>query len=113
MILLGNCGKDPEIRETASGRMATFSLATSETWKDKVTGDKKTSTEWHNIVVYNDNLINLTEKYIRRGSKLYIDGKFKTSTYEKDGVEKKSIKVELGYGGVIELLPSKKEDSYD
>ncbi len=79
VILVGNVGKDPEIRRTQDGRaIANLSLATSETWRDKNTGERKEKTEWHRVVVFNDNLCKVVEQYVRKGSKLYIEGQLQT-----------------------------------
>jgi single-strand DNA-binding protein len=76
VTLIGNLGKDPEIRRTQDGRpIAAFSIATTESWKDKNTGEKREKTEWHNIVVFNEGLSNVIEKYVKKGSKIYIDKK--------------------------------------
>ena len=73
VTLLGNLGQDPEIRTTQGGKeLASFSLATSETWKDKASGEKKTKSEWHKVVIFNDNLVNLVKNYTQKGSKIYL-----------------------------------------
>jgi single-strand DNA-binding protein len=96
-ILLGNVGKDPEIRQAQSGdRIATFSLATSESWKDKNTGEKKEQTEWHNIVVFNQYLIPVIEQYVKKGSRLYIEGSIRTRKWQhKDGSDRWSTEIVL------------------
>ena len=79
VTLIGNLGKDPEIRTTNDGReLANFSLATSESWKDKVTGEKKDKTEWHRVVVFNEGLVRVIKSYVKKGSKLYIEGQLQT-----------------------------------
>lgn len=106
VILVGSVGKEPEIKTTNFGKIASFSLATSESWKDKNTGEKKEKTEWHNVSVMNESLANVVERYVTKGSKLYIEGKLQTEKYTgKDGVEKYTTKVVLsGYGGQIVML---------
>ena len=79
VILLGNLGQDPDIRTMQSGKkVATMSIATSDSWKDKDTGEKKEKTEWHRIVVFNEGLIGVVENYIKKGTKLYIEGALQT-----------------------------------
>ncbi|MBN8511473.1 MAG: single-stranded DNA-binding protein [Rickettsiales bacterium] len=79
VVLIGNLGRDPEIRMTSDGReIASFSLATSESWKDKVTGERKDKTEWHRIVVFNEGLVRLVKNYVKKGSKLYLEGQLQT-----------------------------------
>jgi len=89
VMLLGMVGKDPEIRTVANGLMATFSLATSEVWKDKQTGEKKEQTEWHNCVVFGA-LAQVVQGYVHKGTKLHIEGQIQTRSYDKDG-EKRYI----------------------
>jgi single-strand DNA-binding protein len=85
VTILGRLGKDPEFKTfNNGGSVANFSVATSETWKDKTTGEKKESTEWHNIVAYNP-LSEIVQKYVRKGDQIYIEGKLKTRSWEKDG----------------------------
>jgi len=109
VTLLGNVGKDPEIRSFQNGgRVANFSLATSESWKDKTSGEKKTETEWHNIVVKNDGLIGIVEKYVKKGSKLHIEGKLETRKWSKDGKDHYTTEIVLyPYSGEIVLLDPK------
>lgn len=115
VILVGHLGKDPEIRSFQSGgRVANFSVATSEKWKDKTSGEKKERTEWHNVKILNDALVSIAENYLRKGSKVYIEGSLETEKWkdEKTGVDKYSTKVTLRpYNGSIVLLDSKKSDS--
>lgn len=83
VTLLGNVGKDPEIRTTQAGkRIASITLATSETWKDKQTGEQKEQTEWHKVVVFNDGLAGVIERYVKKGSKLYTEGQLKTRKWQ-------------------------------
>jgi single-strand DNA-binding protein len=107
--LLGNVGKDPDIRTFQSGdRVANFTLATSESWKDKKTGEKKTKTEWHNIVVRSEGLVGIVEKYVRKGAKLHIEGKLETREWQRDGVTRTTTEIVLyPYAGEIILLDAK------
>lgn len=110
VILVGNLGKDPEIRSFANGgRVASFSIATSESWKDKATGEKKERTEWHRISVLNENLVGIVEKYIKKGSKVYVEGQLETRKWQdKDGQDKYSTEVVLRpFRGEITMLDSK------
>lgn len=114
VILVGNVGKDPEIRRTESGKaIASFTLATSESWKDKNTGEKKESTEWHRVVVFSDGLSGIVEKYVNKGSKLYIEGQLQTRKWtDKDGVEKYTTEVVLkGFNANITLLDGRSESN--
>lgn len=106
VTLIGNVGADPEVRNLTSGNaVANLSLATSESWKDKNTGEKKEVTQWHRIVVWNDGLISVIEKYVKKGSKLYIEGKLQTRKYEKDGVDHYTTEVVLtGFDAKLILL---------
>ena len=93
VILIGNTGKDPEIRYMPNGKpVASFSIATSESWKDKATGEKKDSTEWHNCTAF-DKLAEIIGQYVKKGQPLYVEGRIKTEKYTKDGVEKYSTKI--------------------
>jgi len=97
VILVGNLGKDPEIRSFQNGgRVASFSIATSESWKDKSTGEKKDRTEWHRVSVLNDKLVEIVERYLKKGAKVYIEGQLETRKWtDKDGQEKYSTEVVL------------------
>jgi single-strand DNA-binding protein len=93
VIIVGNCGKDPETKYLPSGGAVTnISIATSESWKDKQTGEKKEQTEWHNIVFFN-RLAEIAAEYLKKGSSVYVEGKLKTDKYDKDGVTHYSTKV--------------------
>lgn len=104
--LIGNIGNDPEIKATQGGsKVANFSVATSESWKDKNTGEKKERTEWHRVVVWNEGLIGVIEKYVKKGSKIFVEGEMQTRKWEKDGIERYSTEVVLtGFNGRIILL---------
>lgn len=105
-MLIGNVGNDPEFRTTESGsKVSNFSIATSESWKDKNTGEKKERTEWHRVVVWNDGLIGVIEKYVKKGSKVYIEGEIQTRKWEKDGIDRYSTEIILtGFNGRLVLL---------
>jgi single-strand DNA-binding protein len=107
VILVGNVGKDPEIRRTQDGRaIANLSIATSESWRDKNSGEKKEKTEWHRVVIFNDNLCKVVEQYVKKGAKLYIEGQLQTRKWtDQAGVEKYSTEVVLqGFGGTLTML---------
>ena len=91
-ILVGRLGNQPEVKETPKGKVANFSIATSETWKDKDTGERKEQTEWHNIVLWRG-LAEVAEKYLNKGDQVYIEGKLKTRSYEKDGVTRYTTEI--------------------
>ena len=97
VILVGNLGKDPEIRTLNSGdRVANLSLATSESWRDRASGEKKERTEWHRVVIFNDNLVKVAEQYLKKGSTIYIEGALQTRKWtDQQGVEKFSTEVVL------------------
>ena len=110
VILLGNLGQDPDIRTMQSGKkVATMSIATSDSWKDKDTGEKKEKTEWHRIVVFNEGLVGVVENYIKKGTKLYIEGALQTRKWTDDsGTEKYTTEVVIqGYGGRIDIVSAK------
>ena len=97
VMLIGNVGKDPEIRSTGEGKeIANFSLATSESWKDRATGERKDRTEWHRIVIFNDGLVGIVKNYVKRGSKVLIEGNLQTRKWvDNTGQEKYTTEVVL------------------
>ena len=112
VILLGNVGKDPEVRSLQNGgRVCNLSIATSESWKDKNSGERKEATQWHRVVIFNDNLVTVAEKYIRKGSKVYVEGALETRKWtDQQGVEKFSTEVVIKqFRGELTLLDSKKD----
>tara|TARA_Y100000590_G_C15709707_1_gene1009867 strand:- start:1480 stop:1944 length:465 start_codon:yes stop_codon:yes gene_type:complete len=113
VILIGNVGKKPEIRATQNGsKLATFSIATGKRWKDKETQEYKDKTEWHNIVVFGDGLVNVVENYVNKGSKLYLEGELQTDEYEKDGIKRYSTKIRVGgYNSTLTMLDNKSATS--
>ncbi len=106
VILIGNLGKDPDIKSFQNGgRIANFSIATSENWKDKATGERKERTEWHNIVIQSDGLVGVVERFLRKGSKIYIEGQLRTRKWQdKDGNDRYTTEVSVGVGGVLTML---------
>lgn len=114
VILVGNLGKDPEIRSFQNGgRVANFSIATSETWKDKATGERKERTEWHRISVLNENLVGIVERFLKKGSKVYVEGQLETRKYQDKQTGKDMYTTEVvlrPYRGDITLLDSRKDD---
>ncbi len=114
VILVGNVGQDPDIRSTSDGReLANFSLATSESWKDKSTGEKKEKTEWHKVVIFSQGLVGIVKNYVKKGSKLYIEGSMQTRKWtDKDGVEKYTTEVVLqNFNSTLQILDSKDRNS--
>ncbi len=109
VILVGNLGADPETRTMQSGdKVVNLSLATSETWKDKATGERKDRTEWHRVVIWNQGLVNVAENYLRKGSKVYIEGQLETRSWEQDGQKKYTTEVVLRpYRGELHMLDSR------
>ena len=107
VILVGNLGKDPEIRRTQDGRpIANLSVATSESWRDKNTGERKEKTEWHRVVIFNEGLCKIAEQYLKKGSKVYLEGALQTRKWQdKDGQDKYSTEVVLqGFNSSLTML---------
>jgi single-strand DNA-binding protein len=107
VILVGNVGRDPEIRTTNDGRkIANLSIATSESWKDKSSGERKDRTEWHRVVIFSEPLCKVVEQYVKKGSKLYIEGALQTRKWtDQSGAEKYSTEVVLqGFNGTLTML---------
>lgn len=107
VILVGHLGADPELRDMGNGRQcATFSLATGERWKDKQTGEQRERTEWHRVVVFNEALVGVAEKYLRKGNKLYVEGQLQTRKWtDQAGVDRYSTEIVLqGFNAVMVLL---------
>ena len=110
VILVGNLGNDPDVRTMQSGdKVVNLSLATSESWKDKATGERKENTQWHRVVVFNQGLVNVCENYLKKGSKLYIEGQLRnTFSWEQDGQKKYTTEVVLRpYRGELTMLDSR------
>lgn len=107
VILIGNLGKDPEVRRMQNGdAVVNLSVATSETWRDKATGERKEKTEWHRVVIFNENIAKVVEQYCRKGSKIYLEGQLQTREWtDKDGVKKYSTEVVIQrFRGELTLL---------
>lgn len=112
VILLGNLGRDPETRSTQDGtKIVSFSVATSETWKDKSTGERRERTEWSKVVVFNENLARIAEQYLRKGSSVYVEGQLQTRKWtDQSGAEKYTTEVVLQrFRGELTLLGGKAE----
>jgi len=112
VILIGNLGRDPEIRSLGSGdRVASFSIATSESWRDRATGERREKTEWHRISIFNDNLVKVAESYLRKGSKVYIEGALQTRKYtDASGAERTATEIVLQkFRGELTMLDGRGE----
>src|ERR1700686_1543941 len=110
VILIGNVGKDPEIRRTQDGRpIANLRIATSESWRDKTTGERKEKTEWHSVVVFNEGLCRVIEQYVKKGAKLYIEGALQTRKWQgQDGQDRYSTEIVLqGFNSVLTMLDAR------
>lgn len=110
VILIGNLGKDPEVRSLQNGgKVCNLSIATSENWKDRATGERKERTEWHRVVIFNENLAQVAERYLKKGSKVYIEGQLETRKWtDQSGAEKYSTEVVLRqFRGELTLLDSR------
>ena len=115
VLLIGRLGGDPEIKQMVNGKnVARLSIATSNTWKDKNTGEKKEKTEWHRIVIFNEGLVNVVQQYVKKGAQVYIEGQLVTRkwTDEKSGVDKYSTEIVLqGYNSTFKILSGKNNQS--
>jgi single-strand DNA-binding protein len=114
VMLIGNLGKDPEVRKMQSGdSVVNFTLATSETWRDKNSGERKEKTEWHNIVVFNEGIAKVAEQYLKKGMKVYVEGALQTRSWEdQSGVKKYTTEIVLQkYRGELQMLDSRNEGS--
>jgi single-strand DNA-binding protein len=111
VLLIGRLGADPEIKQMVNGKnVARLSLATSNTWKDKTSGEKKEKTEWHRIVIFNEGLVNVVQQYVKKGAQVYIEGQLTTRKWrdEKSGTDKYSTEVVLqGFNSSFKILSSK------
>jgi single-strand DNA-binding protein len=114
VILVGNVGQDPEIRSTQDGReIANFSIATSESWKDKNTGERKDKTEWHRVAVFSQGLVTIIKNYVKKGTKLYIEGAIQSRKWtDNQGVEKTTTEIVLqNYNSTLQILDSRERGS--
>ena len=111
VILIGRLGADPEIKQMTNGKnVARLSIATSDTWKDKNTGEKKEKTEWHRVVIFNEGLVNVVQQYVKKGAQVYIEGQLTTRKWkdEKAGIDKYSTEIVLqGFNSSFKILSSK------
>jgi single-strand DNA-binding protein len=110
VILVGNVGRDPEVRTSQDGsKIVNFTLATSESWNDRASGERKERTEWHRVVVFNDRIGDVVEKYVRKGSKIYVEGSLQTRKWtDQAGVEKYTTEVVIGrFRGELTLLDTR------
>jgi single-strand DNA-binding protein len=113
VILVGNLGADPEIRHTQDGRaIANLRVATSESWRDKATGERREKTEWHRVVIFNENLAKIAEQYLKKGSKVYLEGSLQTRKWEdQQGQERYTTEVVLqGFNGQLTMLDGRQRD---
>ena len=116
VILIGNLGKDPEIRRTQDGRpIANLSVATSETWRDKATGERREKTEWHRVVIFNEGLCRIAEQYLKKGAKVYLEGSLQTRKWQdQSGQDKYSTEVVLqGFNSQLTMLDGRSGGSSD
>ena len=110
VILVGNLGKDPEVRHTQDGKpIVNLSVATTDSWRDKTSGERKEKTEWHRVVIFNEGIAKVAEQYLKKGSSVYIEGQLQTRKWaDKEGVEKYSTEIVLqNYNGTLTMLGSK------
>ena len=114
VILVGNLGRDPDIRSMQNGgKVANLSVATSETWRDKQSGERREKTEWHRVVIFNENLLDVAEKYLHKGSKVYVEGQLQTRKWtDQSGQEKYSTEVVLQrYRGELTMLDGRSDSA--
>ena len=114
VLLIGNLGSDPEVRNTQDGRsLCTFSIATSESWKDKNSGEKRDKTEWHRVVIFNEGLVIIAEQYLKRSLKVYLEGQLQTRKWQdKDGIEKYTTEDVLqNYNGNLTMLGGRSDNA--
>lgn len=106
VIIVGNLGADPEVKSFQNGgRICNLRIATSENWKDKATGERKERTEWHSVTIQSDGLVGVAERYLRKGSKVYIEGQLRTRKWQdQSGNDRYSTEVNVGMGGVLTML---------
>jgi single-strand DNA-binding protein len=112
VILVGNLGRDPEVRMTQDGKeIANLALATSESWKDRNTGERRERTEWHRVVIFNDGLVNIAKNYLKKGSKVYLEGALQTRKWtDQSGTERYSTEIVLqGFSSNLTMLDARRE----
>lgn len=106
-IIIGNLGADPIVKQFQNGgQVCNLSVATSESWKDKNTGERKERVEWHNVVIQSEGLVRIAQQYLKKGSKVLIEGKNRTRSYEKDGVTRYTTEIAVGFDGTLTMLDS-------
>ena len=113
VILVGNLGRDPEVRSTQDGaKIVQLSLATSESWKDRATGERRERTEWHRVVIFNERLADVAEQYLRKGSKLYVEGQLQTRKWQdKEGQDRYTTEIVLGkFRGELTMLDGRSSE---
>ena len=114
VLLIGRLGADPEIKQMVNGKsVARLSIATSQSWKDKSSGEKKEKTEWHRVVIFNEGLVRIAEQYLKKGSKVFLEGQLQTRKWEdKDGIEKYTTEVVLqNFNGNLTMLGGRNDNS--
>ena len=112
VILVGNLGRDPEIRQTQDGRsIANLSLATGESWRDRKSGERKERTEWHKVVIFNENLVKIIQQYLTKGAKIYLEGQLQTRKWkDQSGMDRYTTEIVLqNYNGVLTMLDSRRD----
>ena len=113
VILIGNLGRDPEVRTFQNGnKVCNLNLATSESWKDKQSGERREKTEWHTVAIFNEGLVRIAEQYLRKGSKVYVEGQLQTRKWQdKSGNDRYSTEVAVqGFSGTLKLLDSRQNN---
>ena len=116
VILIGNLGRDPEVRSTQDGaKIVQLSIATSESWKDRATGERRERTEWHRVVIFNERLADVAEQYLRKGSKLYVEGQLQTRKWQdKEGLDRYTTEIVLGrFRGELTMLDGRQSEGAD
>lgn len=114
VMIIGNLGRDPEVRKLPSGDpVVNLRIATSETWRDKASGEKREKTEWHSVAIFNENLARVAENYLRKGTRIYIEGQLQTRKWQdQDGKDRYSTEIVLQkYRGELQILSAKGEDT--
>jgi len=108
VILVGNLGADPEVRHMQNGKpVCNLRIATSESWRDRESGERRERTEWHRVVIFNEGLCKIVEQYVKKGSKVYLEGQLQTRQYEQDGITKYSTEIVLqGFNSALTMLDS-------
>ena len=116
VILIGNLGRDPEVRSTQDGaKIVQLSIATSESWKDRATGERRERTEWHRVVIFNERLADVAEQYLRKDSKLYVEGQLQTRKWQdKEGMDRYTTEIVLGrFRGELTMLDGRQSEGFD